>query len=78
MRVERGPMPSARGSKVCVLTYDEFIQITLPHPPKRSFPQPYTTRPIPICLNAEAHMTQGSTVTYSVIADKGAGFVGNR
>jgi len=54
------------------------MQITLPHPPNRSFPQPYTTRPIPICLSAEAHITQGSTVTYSVIADKGAGFVGKR
>jgi hypothetical protein len=71
-------MRSARGRKVRGLTYDELMQITLPHPPNRSFPQPYTTRPIPICLNAEAHMTQGSTVTYSVIADKGAGFVGRR
>jgi hypothetical protein len=69
---------ASRKQSVCGLTYDVLIQITLPHPPKRSFPQPYTTRPIPICLNAEAHMTHGSTVTYSVIADKGAGFVGKR
>jgi hypothetical protein len=60
------------------ITYDELIQMTLPHPPNLSLPQPYTTRPIPICLRAEAHMTQGSTVTYRVIAERGAGFVGRR
>jgi hypothetical protein len=44
-------------------TYEEFTSITLPHPPNLSFPHPYTTLPIPICRNALAHMTHGSTVT---------------
>lgn len=68
----------ARTSTVQRETYEELIQMTLPQPPNLSFPQPYTTLPIPICRNAEAHMTQGSTVTYRVIAVKGAGFVGNK
>ena len=51
---------------------------TDPHPPKRSLPQPYTTRPMPTCRSAEAHMTHGSTVTYSVIWERGGGLKGSR
>jgi len=60
------------------VTCDELTSMTLPQPPNRSFPQPYTTRPIPTCLKADAHITQGSTVTYSVIDDKGAGWSGSK
>jgi len=45
------------------MTNSECNDSTLPVPPKRSLAQPKYTLLIWYCRRADAHMTQGSTVT---------------